>query len=486
MKVLAWLSGITICFINCSYATGDSTLDKNAEFSTRIITKLNDRTTSLDDQLTNQTGKYLSRMAGEEAKLKNKLFKLDSAAASRLYANNPEQEYAALLQKLKTAIPLSNPSMGPEYLPYVDSIKGGLSFLNKNPQLLANSKLLPSEVQNALSQFQLLQTKLQNADQIQQFIQSRKAQMQQILSQYSNLPSGISNIYNNYNKEIYYYSEQVREYRQMLNDPDKMVQTALQLLNKIPAFTAFMQKNSFLAGLFNVPGNYGTAEGMVGLQSRDQVLALIQSHISGGGTNAMSMLQQNLQTAQQDINKIRDKLNALGAGSGNMDMPNFKPQNQKTKTFFKRLEYGTNLETQHASYYFPTTTKISLSVAYLLDDKKSIGLTGGYNIGWGSDISHIKVSNQGYSGGAFIEMQLKKNIFISGGYSLNFQPPVGSYQLQTNLTNIQRSGTIGIGKIVKINSNVFKKTKVQILWDFLSYSQVPRPTPFIFQAGYTF
>jgi len=368
----------------------------------------------------------------------------------------------------------------------VDSIKGGLSFLNKNPQLLANSKLLPSEVQNALSQFQLLQTKLQNADQIQQFIQSRKAQMLQILSQYSHLPSGISNIYNNYNKEVFYYSEQVREYRQILNDPDKMVQTALQLLNKIPAFTAFMQKNSFLAGLFNVPGNYGTAEGMVGLQSRDQVLALIQSHISGGGANAMSMLQQNLQTAQQDINKIRDKLNALGAGSGNMDMPNFKPQNQKTKSFFKRLEYGTNLETQHASYYFPTTTKISLSVAYLLDDKKSIGLNGGYNIGWGSDINHIKVSNQGYSGGAFIEMQLKKNIFISGGYSLNFQPPVGNYQLQTNLTNIQRSGTIGIGKVVKINSNLFKKTKVQLLWDFLSYYQVPRPSPFIFQAGYTF
>ena len=63
----------------------------------------------------------MNRMAEKEAKLKNKLFKLDSAAAARLYANNPEQQYAALIQKLKTAIPFSNPSMGPEYLPYVDS-----------------------------------------------------------------------------------------------------------------------------------------------------------------------------------------------------------------------------------------------------------------------------------------------------------------------------------------------------------------------------
>src|ERR1700676_366698 len=133
MKVLAWISGIMICFINCTYATGDSTLDKNAQFSTKIISKLNDRTTSLDDQLTNQTEKYLNRMAEKEAKLKRQLFKLDSAAAARLYANNPEQEYSALIQKLKSAVPLTNPSMGPEYLPYVDSIKGGLSFLNKNP-----------------------------------------------------------------------------------------------------------------------------------------------------------------------------------------------------------------------------------------------------------------------------------------------------------------------------------------------------------------
>ena len=116
-----------------------------------------------------------------------------------------------------------------------------------------------------------------------------------------------------------------------------MARAALQLLDKVPAFTSFIQKNSFLAGLFNVPDNYGTPEGMEGLQSRDQVLSLIKSQMGGGGSNATAMLQQSLQTAQQDINKIRDKLSALGAGSGDMDMPNFKPQSGAYKNIVSKI-----------------------------------------------------------------------------------------------------------------------------------------------------
>ena len=39
-----------------------------------------------------------------------------------------------------------------------------------------------------------------------------------------------------------------------------------------------------------------------------------------------------------------------------------------------------------------------------------------------------------------------------------------------------------IGRIHK----VLKKTKVQFLWDFLSYKQVPQTTPLKFRVGYSF
>ncbi|HEY1872561.1 MAG TPA: hypothetical protein VGG71_15970, partial [Chitinophagaceae bacterium] len=339
-----------------SFGQKDSSLDNLSKMSGHFITKMTNKSASLDNDLTNQTERYLNRLEEKENQLKSKLSKLDPTAVANFSQSHPQQKYLSFINKIKLDSALPHPSMGPEYLPYLDSISCGLSFLNKNPQLLAGSKILPQNIQNSLDQLKLLQTKMQDADQIKQFLQSRKAQIQDLLNQYSHLPPSITKLYQDYNREMFYYSEQVREYREMLNDPDKMEKTALQILNRIPAFTSFMKKNSFLAGLFNIPDNYGTSAGMEGLQSRDQVLSLIKSQMGGGGASATAMLQQSLQTAQQDINKLRDKVNSLGAGSGDMGMPNFKPNPEHTKTLFQRLEYGTSLVTQHANMYFPTTT----------------------------------------------------------------------------------------------------------------------------------
>jgi hypothetical protein len=37
-----------------------------------------------------------------------------------------------------------------------------------------------------------------------------------------------------------------------------------------------------------------------------------------------------------------------------------------------------------------------------------------------------------------------------------------------------------------MKSRVFKKTKIQVLWDFLSYTQVPRTQAVLFRVGYDF
>ena len=486
MKIIIFIIPAFFLVNICSFGQSDSAAENLSKIPNRFFTKMTDKSTGIDNELTGQTEKYLRRLEDQENKLKNKLAKLDPGAVAQFNETHPEQKYLSFIEKIKQGSIVSNPSMGPEYLPYVDSLRCGLDFLNKNPQLLAGSKVLPQNVQNSLDQLKLLQAKMQDADQIKQFLQTRKAQLQELMSKYTHLPPAITSLYSDYNRNYFYYSEQLREYRQTLNDPEVMTRNALQILNKVPAFTAFMKKNSFLAGLFNIPDNYGTPAGMEGLQSRDQVLSLIKSQIGGGGSNATAMLQQSLQTAQQDVNKLRDKITALGAGSGDMEMPDFKPNPEHTKTLFQRLEYGTSLITQHANLYFPTTTNIGLSAAYKFDEKKSVGIKVGYNIGWGSDINHIHVSNQGVSFGSFIDVQIKRGFFVSGGYELNYQEPLHINQLSHAIPDFQRSGLLGVGKMVKMNSKFFKKTKVQVMWNFLSYYQVPQTTPILFQAGYTF
>jgi hypothetical protein len=49
-----------------------------------------------------------------------------------------------------------------------------------------------------------------------------------------------------------------------------------------------------------------------------------------------------------------------------------------------------------------------------------------------------------------------------------------------------RSGLVGISKVVSLNSKFFKKTKVQLLLDIISFYQIPRTNPVKFRVGYSF
>ena len=50
----------------------------------------------------------------------------------------------------------------------------------------------------------------------------------------------------------------------------------------------------------------------------------------------------------------------------------------------------------------------------------------------------------------------------------------------------QASGLVGLSKVVSLKTKFFKKTKLQLLWDFLSYRQVPRTPSSVFRVGYNF
>jgi len=464
----------------------DSTLGQLAGFPTKLFNKISGRTATLERRLERQTQRYLQRMSRNEAAIRSDLYKTDSAKAAGLFPQNPQQRYTAWMQKFREDSSRVFSSMGPEYLPHADSLNGMLGFLSKNPSLLNGDAAGQAQVQAALAQVQQLQAKLQDADAIKAFIAARKAQIQQYLSQYTQVPGGVSSALQRYNKEAYYYAEQVREYRQMLNDPDKMIRTALGLMEKIPAFASFMKQNSFLAGLFSVPAGYDDPQSLSGMQTRDQVLSMIQSQIGQSGGSGASAIQSSLNTAQQDINNLHNKLNSLGGGSGGMDMPNFKPNDQRTKTFFQRLEYGTYFQTMPATTYYPSYSDLGLTLAYKLGHSNLIGVGASYKIGWGRPIQHIAVSSQGVGLRSFADIHLKKSFSLTGGYELNYLTPFTSFRDIRLLSRWTPSGLIGVSKTVSLKSAMFKKTQVSVLWDFLSYEQVPRTQPFVFRVGYSF
>jgi hypothetical protein len=462
----------------------DSLVEKITEFPNRFFSRIKNKTTGLDARLTKQTEKYLARLAKKEKILQKKLYAKDSLAAKSLFEGSQEK-YAYYMQQIKKVNTEGKPLNG-EYLPYIDSLKGSLSFLQQNKKLLDVNPDLQNKITGSLNGFNQLQSKLEVSAKIREFISQRKQQLTQTFGKYGNLLNA-NKYLDDYKKQVYYYGQQVKEYKEMLNDPDKLEKKALALVNKLPAFQHFMKEHSMLASLLNMPGNISDNQTVgQGLPSRDQVMSAIQTQAGAAGPNVTSLIQQNVSTAQGQIDALRNKLNAFGSSGGDLDIPNFKPNNQKTKTFFQRLEYGSNLQTAHGSYYFPTTTDLGLSVGYKINDKNSFGLGASYKVGWGSDIRHVNVSSQGAGLRSFIDMQIKKSFYASGGFEYNYQQPFNSISVVKDLSSWQQSGLVGISKIVSLKTKMLKKSKVQLLWDFLSYQQIPRTQPLKFRVGYNF
>jgi len=216
------------------------------------------------------------------------------------------------------------------------------------------------------------------------------------------------------------------------------------------------------------------------------VAALINQQVAAAGPGGPAALQASLQSAQSQLDGYKDKLSKLGAGSGDVDMPDFKANPNKTKSFWRRLELGTNFQTTRNNYFFPTVSDFGLSVGYKLSDRSIIGIGASYKLGWGNGIQHIAFSSQGAGLRSFVEVKIKGSFSVSGGLELNHTAPFRTYQQLHDWADWTKSGLIGMTKTVSMKSRVFKKTKVQLLWDFLSYQQVPRTQAVVFRIGYNF
>jgi hypothetical protein len=250
-----------------------------------------------------------------------------------------------------------------------------------------------------------------------------------------------------------------------------------------------MRKNSQLASLFRLPGGDDpSATSLAGLQTRASVNALIQDRI-GSGADAQAIFTKNVQNAQSQLSQLKDKVakysnGSIGNGSSDIEEPDFRPNNQKTKSFLKRLEYGGNVQSQKARMMFPVTSDIGLSLGYKLNDKSVMGVGASYKLGLGRGWNNIQFSNEGVGLRSFIDYKIKGSFFISGGYEQNYRTLFTSLERLRNYNSWQSSGLIGLSKKYSVSKKL--KGNVQLLWDFLSYSQRPQTQAVLFRVGYSF
>jgi len=464
---------LSISFIGtycCSQSNIDSLLGKiDPQKWSSIVSK---KVSKLEDKIVVKTEATLHRLQRQEEKIYRKQLSTKDSILARTRLSEIQSKYKELEEKLK------NPSsvIGRSYLPHLDTLKTAFKFLDQQG--------VTKNVTNALSGIESFEGKLHQAEEIKKFIAERREQLKQELEQL-----GLVKELKKYNKELFYYSEQLKEYKAILSDPKKIEKKAIELLSKTKLFQDFMRKNSLLASLFRMPGDPNDPAyiaSLAGLQTRVQVNSLIQQQVSAGGANGMQQFQNNMQAAQSQLNQLKNKMSQYGGGSSDDIMPQgFKPNNQKTKSFFKRLEYGTNVQTQKAQSYFPVTSDLGLSVGYRLNDKSVVGIGASYKLGLGTGWRNISISQQGAGLRSYIDWKLKGSFWMSGGYEMNYRTVFNSIAQLQDMSAWSHSGLIGLSKIVDVKSKFFKKTKLQLLWDFMSYEQVPRTQPVVFRIGYT-
>jgi hypothetical protein len=426
----------------------------------------------LEEKIIAKSAKTLDKLQKQEERIYKKMLHGKDSLQAKAALADTRNKYQALRDNIKNSAIVNGPQ---PYIAKLDSLTTSLKFLDQNG--------VGGKVKDALAKTESLQSRFQQAEEIRKFIRDRKQQLKQQLEQLS-LVKQLRKI----NKELYYYSEQIKEYKELLHDSKKVERKALELLCKSKIYRDFMKSNSMLASLFPMPGTSAIQsgqQGFVALQSRAQVNAFLSQQGAANQTNVAD-LQGNIQDATSQIDQLRNKLGINGHWGDELEMPDFHPNSQKTKSFFKRLEYGTSIQSQKANGFFPSTTDIGLSVGYKLNDKSIVGLGVSYKIGLGKGWSKMKLSNEGMGLRSFIDWKIKGNFWITGGYEQNYRTLFNDFEPLRDLNAWQQSGLIGASKSVSLKSKLLKKTKVQLLWDFLSSKQKPKTSPILFRLGYTF
>ena len=444
----------------------------------KIFNALGKRGNDFEQNLFSVSAKYLNRLKKKEHKLKRKLFRKDSSAAEAQFGNI-EERYATLSDKLNQTS--SHTIYEGVYSGHLDSMTTAIAFLQH--QVEGAAKFTSNTgVNKVLEQYSQVQNSLNQTSVIEKILVKRQQELKATL-----LNAGLGRQYKKLQADVYYYRAKMEEYRKLWENPSELEAKILGLAQKIPAFKNFFERYSVLGQLFPMQQAFANAGGATipGLQDRNSLMNEMINRF-GNPQNLTQQVSGGLGSAQSTISQLKDKVTRLGSSGEDMDMPDFKPDQEKTKSFLNRLEVGTNMQNTRGNSFYPITSDLGLSRGYKISDKSIAGIGASYKLGWGKDYRNIRISHEGVGIRSFIDIKLKGSFFASGGLEYNYQQPFEHLRLLEGFEKWQQSGLIGISKIVSLKTKYFKKTRLQLLWDFLSYKQVPGKEAFKFRIGYSF
>lgn len=449
----------------------------------KYLSQIDSKIDKYSNRITGKTEKTLEKLSRWENKIKSLLEKASPETAQKLFGNS-QLTFSSALQKLKEGKAVIE-GYRTKYNEYRDKLNTSLRYLQSQKEKVNSNLIQP--VKSTIKKMDELEEDVKNTEAIEQFIKQRKQQLIEVALKYLGKNKYLAKI----NKEAYYYAETIKNYRELFSDPGKLEETAVNLLKKIPAFNEFFEKNSGLASIFgnsSIAGsgansNNTTNYAAMGYQSNASIVQSLQQR--NGGPSIQQLTQSNASALNSPLQELKNQFPGLNSTA---EMPDFKPNEMKSKTFKQRLQFGTNLQFGKATNFLPGTADIGVQLAYKLNTKSSVGLGTGYKLGLGTGISNIKLSFAGLGLRSFIDWKLKGNFFMNGGFEYNYNAAFKSFRDLPSMN----SGNVSLWKpaaLIGINKkyNIGKvKGNMMLLYDFLAAYKLPKTQSVVFRFGYNF
>lgn len=462
---------------------------KVTQFPEKGLRAIKDRYSKLSGSINWSSTRAIKDFKKTEEKLFTKVCKRDSSLAEEIFGDI-EYRYNSCFSSLQS-FDHQTEFYSNEYNANLDTLQTALKFLQEKSLFQGVLSLSgKSQVKEVYSEIQDVQDQLQKAQSIQMMFLKQQRLLKEKLSHIlSN--KDLVNLY----RTAYYFQQKISEYQVQSTMREKVEEKIIAEIRDLPVFKEFMEKHSYFSKLFPNPNNLQPETAFTGLQTISSVQNEVKSKYEldpGSITNTLngqssnSNLLQNLpiEEIREKIKSVKDNLNKAGVDVTNSDLtiPDFKPNELKTKSFLKRLEYGISIQSQRSRSYLPASSDIALTAGYKISGNSILGLGVSYKLGWGDGgFNNLHLTSEGIGARSYVDIKVKGNFWATGGYEMNYLKTIGRYEVLKNFSNWQRSGLLGITKKYKAGK---KENKIQLLWDFLSYNQIPRSQALQFRMGF--
>jgi predicted DNA-binding ArsR family transcriptional regulator len=207
------------CFCLLAFSQMPKNADSLAASVEKYLSAVDKKSTQVESLISSKSLKYIKKLKKSEQSLQNIVAKKDSLLALQIFGG-VKQQYDAVQGKMK-GVEKNLERVTGSYIPLMDSLNTSLKFLKK----IDAGKI--QQLDGVMENFDRLQSKLNTSLQFENFLKDRQKLVTDKLASF-----GMLKEFKKYKQQAYYYSQQVREFKDALNKPDKVIATSLQYLQK--------------------------------------------------------------------------------------------------------------------------------------------------------------------------------------------------------------------------------------------------------------